>query len=76
MKRRTVRIDKVQTAVLDEADRMLDMGFIHDVTKLLDQMKSRKNLGDVAVDTLGVHAAHLQQLRHPLRVAFGVAEDH
>lgn len=45
MKRRTVRIDKVQTAVLDEADRMLDMGFIHDVTKLLDQMKSRKNLG-------------------------------
>ena len=23
-----------------------------------------------------VHAAHLQQLRHPLRVAFGVAEDH
>ena len=24
---------------------MLDMGFIHDVTKLLDQMKNRKNLG-------------------------------
>ena len=45
MKRRTVRIDRVQTAVLDEADRMLDMGFIHDVTKLLDQMKNRKNLG-------------------------------
>ena len=45
LKRRTVRIDQVQTAVLDEADRMLDMGFIHDVTKLLDQMKSRKNLG-------------------------------
>ena len=45
MKRRTVRIDKVQTVVLDEADRMLDMGFIYDVTKLLDQMKSRKNLG-------------------------------
>ena len=26
MKRRTVRLDKVQTVVLDEADRMLDMG--------------------------------------------------
>ncbi len=45
LKRRTVRIDQVQTAILDEADRMLDMGFIHDVTKLLDQMKNRKNLG-------------------------------
>ena len=45
LKRRTVRIDQVQTVVLDEADRMLDMGFIHDVTRLLDQMKGRKNLG-------------------------------
>ena len=45
MKRRTVRIDQVQTAILDEADRMLDMGFIHEVTRLLDVMKNRKNLG-------------------------------
>ena len=45
MTRRTVRIDQVQTAVLDEADRMLDMGFIHEVTHLLDVMKNRKNLG-------------------------------
>ena len=45
LKRRTVRLDKVETVVLDEADRMLDMGFIHDVTRLLDQMKSRRNLG-------------------------------
>ena len=45
LKRRTVRLDKVETVVLDEADRMLDMGFIHDVTRLLDQMKNRKNLG-------------------------------
>ena len=45
MKRRTVRIDQAQTVVLDEADRMLDMGFIHEVTRLLDHMKNRKNLG-------------------------------
>ena len=45
MKRRTVKLDKVQTVVLDEADRMLDMGFIRDVTRILDQIKSRKNLG-------------------------------
>ena len=45
MKRRTVRIDTAQTIILDEADRMLDMGFIHEVTRLLDHMKNRKNLG-------------------------------
>ena len=45
MKRRTVRIDKVQTVVLDEADRMLDMGFIQDVTRILDKMPHRRNLG-------------------------------
>ena len=45
MKRRTVRIDTAQTVILDEADRMLDMGFIHEVTRLLDVMKNRKNLG-------------------------------
>ncbi len=45
MKRRTVRLDKVETVVLDEADRMLDMGFIKDVTRILDQIKHRKNMG-------------------------------
>jgi len=45
MKRRTVRVDNVQTVVLDEADRMLDMGFVRDVTHLLDRMSKRKNLG-------------------------------
>lgn len=45
MKRRTVRVDSARTVVLDEADRMLDMGFIHDVTRLLDKMDKRKNLG-------------------------------
>ena len=45
MKRRTVRIETARTVILDEADRMLDMGFIHDVTRLLDRMKDRRNLG-------------------------------
>ena len=45
MKRKTVRIGQVQTVVLDEADRMLDMGFIEDVCKILDQTTQRKNLG-------------------------------
>ena len=45
MKRRTVRVETAETVVLDEADRMLDMGFIHDVTRLLDRMNKRRNLG-------------------------------
>lgn len=45
MKRRTVLVKDVQTVVLDEADRMLDMGFIHDVTRILDKIPHRKNLG-------------------------------
>ena len=45
MKRRTVKLDSVQTVVLDEADRMLDMGFIQDVTRILDRIPHRRNLG-------------------------------
>ena len=45
MKRRTVKLDKVETVVLDEADRMLDMGFVRDVTRILDQIKHRRNMG-------------------------------
>ncbi len=43
--RKTVRLDKIQTVVLDEADRMLDMGFSKDVTKIIEKVKNRKNLG-------------------------------
>ena len=45
MKRRTVKLNAVQTVVLDEADRMLDMGFVRDVTRILDQLKDRRNMG-------------------------------
>mgnify|MGYP001018903555 CR=1 FL=1 len=40
-----VKLDQVEILVLDEADRMLDMGFIHDVTRILDKLASRRNLG-------------------------------
>ncbi len=45
MKRRTVRLRAVETVVLDECDRMLDMGFVRDVRKILDDMPNRRNLG-------------------------------
>jgi ATP-dependent RNA helicase RhlE len=41
--RRAFKLDNVNTLVLDEFDRMLDMGFINDVKKTLQLMKSRKH---------------------------------
>ncbi len=42
---RHLRLDKVHTVVLDEADRMLDMGFFKDVTGILDKLKNKKCMG-------------------------------
>ncbi len=44
-KRRNLKFDQIQTVVLDEADRMLDMGFYKDVTRIVDMVKNRRNLG-------------------------------
>ena len=43
--RHTVYFDRVQTVILDEADRMLDMGFFKDVTRIVEKIKNRRNLG-------------------------------
>ncbi len=37
-----VRLDDARTLVLDEADRMLDMGFIHDVRKIIDHLPDER----------------------------------
>ncbi len=42
MQRGTIRLDGVETLVLDEADRMLDMGFIRDIRKVLKVMPSKR----------------------------------
>jgi ATP-dependent RNA helicase RhlE len=38
----TVRLDQVQMLVLDEADRMLDMGFIHDIRRVLKAIPDQR----------------------------------
>ena len=37
--RRLLRLDRVRTVVLDEADRMLDMGFLPDVRRILELLR-------------------------------------
>jgi ATP-dependent RNA helicase RhlE len=45
MQRGTVRLDEVETLVLDEADRMLDMGFIRDIRRIIGALpEKRQNL--------------------------------
>lgn len=40
-----VRLDKLEVFVLDEADRMLDMGFVHDVKRVIAKLPAqRQNL--------------------------------
>lgn len=45
IEQKTLNLSKVEILVLDEADRMLDMGFIHDIKKVLALLpKNRQNL--------------------------------
>jgi len=45
MQQKTIDLSKVEFLVLDEADRMLDMGFIRDIRKVLKVLpKERQNL--------------------------------
>ncbi len=42
LQRGNLRLDRVQSVVLDEADRMLDMGFIHDIRRLMKQLPAQR----------------------------------
>jgi len=40
--RRTIDLRSVEVLVLDEADRMLDMGFIRDIRRILDELPAKR----------------------------------
>jgi len=45
MRQRHITLNEIEVFVLDEADRMLDMGFIHDIRKVIERLpKKRQSL--------------------------------
>ncbi len=65
-----VRLDKVEIFVLDEADRMLDMGFITDVKKIVAKLPAKKQtLFFSATMPHEISALANSLLHHPVKVA-------
>ena len=68
--RRNVDLSKVQVLVLDEADRMLDMGFRPQLEEILRELPSkRQTLLFSATMPNGVHALALRILKDPVWVS-------
>lgn len=64
-----VKLDSVEILVLDEADRMLDMGFIHDIRRVLAKLPARRqNLLFSATFSDEIKALAEKLLHNPLEV--------
>ncbi|MBK5958864.1 RNA helicase [Rhodoplanes elegans] len=65
-----LRLNAVEVLVLDEADRMLDMGFIHDIRKIVSKLpKDRQTLFFSATMPQQIAELAAQMLRDPARVS-------
>jgi len=66
----TVRLDKLEILVLDEADRMLDLGFIEDIRKVMSFMPDKRQTLLFSA-TLGgsIDALAAELLSNPVRVS-------
>jgi ATP-dependent RNA helicase RhlE len=65
-----LRLDGVECLVLDEADRMLDMGFIHDIRKIVARLPIRRQtLMFSATMPRAITELATQMLRDPVKVA-------
>jgi ATP-dependent RNA helicase RhlE len=66
---RHARLDKVSVLVLDEADRLLDMGFIRDVRRIVSSLpKARQSLLFSATMPTEVATLAREILREPVRI--------
>lgn len=70
MKRRELKLDTVQYLVLDEADRMLDMGFIADIREIVNQTsRDRQTLFFSATITPTIQGLVNTFLNDPIEVS-------
>src|SRR3989337_3613433 len=70
MERGTVNFSELKILVLDEADRMLDMGFIHDVEKIIKNCpKERQTLLFSATITADVDRLATKYMKNPESVS-------
>jgi ATP-dependent RNA helicase RhlE len=65
-----ISLNDIQYFVLDEADRMLDMGFIHDIKKIIAKLpKQRQSLFFSATMPKNIVELSRQILRNPQKIA-------
>lgn len=65
-----IRLDSISHFILDEADRMLDMGFIHDIKKIIPKLpKERQTLFFSATMPESIVALTRSLLRNPVRIS-------
>jgi ATP-dependent RNA helicase RhlE len=65
-----VHLEKVETFILDEVDRMLDMGFIPDIRRILSRLPvDRQTLFFSATMPPSIVELASTMVRHPIRVA-------
>lgn len=70
VQQRAVRLDQIEVLVLDEADRMLDMGFINDIRKIVAMLpKERQTLFFSATMPQEIAQLAHQMLRDPAKVS-------
>jgi ATP-dependent RNA helicase RhlE len=70
VKSNALRLGEVDCLVLDEADRMLDMGFIHDIRKIVAKLPhARQTLMFSATMPRAIADLAAQMLRDPVKVA-------
>ena len=70
MSHRAIQLDRVEVFVLDEADRMLDMGFIHDIRRIVGKLPAkRQTLFFSATMPREITELANSMLKDPVRVA-------